>query len=206
VLSIGSLPQSMHCCADVCGAGDRALRCACSSQPRARQWSALGCDHAIHTIELHPTTPPINQTRLAISDRANIDWLEYDRWNARMRSASRRAANMKHPWDMHLTTEYVQRVFSQGDGMCRCGKAKETSDHVLHSYLCPANTLGREQTTHHMHSSIRSLEAEGELSPDWCWFRKQLFGLTIQMEAQIRGPEGRNLSGHSGPNSSRSTC
>ena len=52
-----------------------------------------------------------------LSDRANIDWLEYDRWNARMRSATRRAANMKHLWDMHLTTEYVQRVFSQGDGM-----------------------------------------------------------------------------------------
>ena len=45
--------------------------------------------------------------------------------------------------------------------------------------------------THHMHSSIRSLEAEGELSPDWCWFLKQLFGLTIDgsTDTWTRGEE-----------------
>jgi hypothetical protein len=37
---------------------------------------------------------------------------------------------MKNLWDMHLTTEYVQRIFSQGGGMCRCAKAQEASDYV----------------------------------------------------------------------------
>ena len=32
---------------------------------------------------------------------ANIDWRTYDQWNARMRSPSRRAANMKLLWDKH---------------------------------------------------------------------------------------------------------
>jgi hypothetical protein len=49
-----------------------------------------------------------------------IDWKSYDRWNARMKSATRRAANKKHLWDMHMTEEYIKRKFSKGGGMCRC--------------------------------------------------------------------------------------
>jgi hypothetical protein len=56
-------------------------------------------------------------------DNSDIDWPAYDRWNARMRSATRRAANMKLLRDMHMTAQYIYQTFSKGGGMCRCKKA-----------------------------------------------------------------------------------
>jgi hypothetical protein len=46
-------------------------------------------------------------------ENSNIDWPAYDRWNARMRSATRRAANMKLLWDMHMTAQYIYRKFGR---------------------------------------------------------------------------------------------
>ena len=108
---------------------------------------------------------------------ANIDWRTYDQWNARMRSPSRRAANMKLLWDKHLTNAYAATTFKRGDGKCRCGAEAETSAHVLHRCLCPANLLGREQLVHHIHSSLRALWSEGELQADWEWFLTKMFEL-----------------------------
>ena len=117
-----------------------------------------------------------------------IDWQSYDRWNARMKSATRRAANMKHLWDMHMTEEYIQRKFSKGDGMCRCGKALETSTHVLHECSCEANSLGREQMTHKIHSSIRTLVATRAITPDWSWFLTRMFTLDESGKTEMWAP------------------
>ena len=61
--------------------------------------------------------------------------------------------------------------------MCRCGKALETSTHVLHEFLCEANSLGREQMTHKIHGSIRTLVATRAIAPDWGWFLTRMFSL-----------------------------
>jgi hypothetical protein len=105
-----------------------------------------------------------------------------------MKSATRRAANMKHLWDMHMTEEYIQRKFSKGDGMCRCGKALETSTHVLHECSCEANSLGREQMTHKIHSSIRTLVATRAITPDWSWFLTRMFTLDESGKTEMWAP------------------
>jgi hypothetical protein len=81
-------------------------------------------------------------------DNSDIDGPAYDRWNARMRGATRRAANMKLLWDLHYAHDgtihiglCIYQKFSKGGGMCRCKKAMETSGHVLHECQCDANSL-----------------------------------------------------------------
>ena len=102
-----------------------------------------------------------------------------------MKSATRRAANVKHLWDMHMTEEYIQRKFSKGDGMCRCGEALETSAHVLHDCSCEANSLGREQMTHKIHGSIQTLVAIRAITPDWSWFLTRMFSLDKNVKTKM---------------------
>ena len=61
--------------------------------------------------------------------------------------------------------------------MCRCGEALETSAHVLHECSCEANSLAREQMTHKIHNSIRTLVAARAITPDWSWFLTRMFSL-----------------------------
>ena len=61
--------------------------------------------------------------------------------------------------------------------MCRCGEALETSAHVLHDCSCEANSLAREQMTHKIHNSIRTLVAIRAITPDWSWFLTRMFSL-----------------------------
>jgi hypothetical protein len=48
-----------------------------------------------------------------------LDWRLYDQWNARIRSPTRRADNMKLLWDKYLTNERLHSHMNIGDGMCR---------------------------------------------------------------------------------------
>jgi len=110
-------------------------------------------------------------------NQSDIDWPGYDRWNTRMKSATRRAANMKLIWDMYMTAEYVHRKFRKGDGWCRCKKAKETCTHMRHECQSEANALGREQLVYKIHRSIRKLVGIKAISPNWGWFLTQMFSL-----------------------------
>jgi hypothetical protein len=126
------------------------------------------------------------------TERTLIGWNTTDGMRecvAQLAASGEHETSMGHaPYDRVCATSILARRLetSQSDKGTR-----DKSDHVLHSCLCPANALGREQMTHHMHSSIRSLEVEGELSPDRCWFLKQLFGLTIDgsTDTWTRGEE-----------------
>jgi hypothetical protein len=52
-------------------------------------------------------------------DSSGIDWPAYDRWNAKMRGATRRAANMKLLWAIYRTiyahdgTIHISEVFER---------------------------------------------------------------------------------------------
>jgi hypothetical protein len=102
-----------------------------------------------------------------------------------MRSPLRRAANMKLLWDKHLTNGCAATTFKRGDGRCRCGAKAETSAHILHRCLCPANLLGREQLVQHIHFSLRALWSEGELQADWEWFLAKMFELDHKQRCHV---------------------
>ena len=112
-----------------------------------------------------------------------LDWRLYDQWNARIRSPTRRADNMKLLWDKYLTNERLHSHMNIGDGMCRCGREKETSSHMILRCGCVPNEMRRQRMISRIAKYHQDLADTGEITGKWAKFMIKLYNVNEEGKA-----------------------
>ena len=83
-------------------------------------------------------------THAHITDLTQVDLLQLDRTEAKLKSPHHRLAQTRRVWELYPTASRLHKFSSDNHPMCHCGAAPETFLHTFHTCIHPEAIINRQ--------------------------------------------------------------